>query len=41
MGNRTEEEKKINVKVSLLEGGLENVTLCPVYNYKLILRSTI
>lgn len=39
MGNRTEEEKKINVKISVLEGKLENVTLCPVY--KLILRSAI
>lgn len=30
MGDRDEEERKISMKISLLEGKLENVTLCSV-----------
>lgn len=37
MVDGTKEERKISVKISVLEGTLENVTLGPVY--KLILRS--
>lgn len=39
MGDRTKEERKINMRTSGLEGNLENMTLCPVY--KLMLGNSI